>query len=116
MPEDLGADLEVSKRVPILKETLRIKSVLSNDFSEVFDDLLAKFPLRRIGLAPSINSVDANFADGHVKVFLEAFRGENFVDFVRKLFPFDVFSFLGRLEHAFKHFKFSGRDGAFGHV
>ena len=116
LSEDLWAHLEVSQRVPILKEALCIKSVLSNNFSEVLNDLLAQFSLISFGLAPTVDSVDADLANGHVKVFLEAFRGEDFVDFVGELFPFDVFSFLGRLEHAFKHFKFASRDRAFGHI
>ena len=41
LSEDLGAHLEVTKRIPILEEALRIKSVLPNNFSEVLNNLLA---------------------------------------------------------------------------
>ena len=116
MSEDLGAHLEVTKRIPILEEALRIKSVLPNNFSEVLNDLLAQFSLCRICLASSINGVGANLADGDVKVLLEALSGENFVDSVGELLPFDVFSLFGRLEYTLEHFKFAGRDRAFGHI
>ena len=116
MSEDLGAHLEVTKRIPILEEALRIKSVLPNNFSEVLNNLLAKFPLCGIGLASSINSVDANLAYGDVKVLLEALSGENFINSVGEILPFDVLSLLRRLEYALEHFKFAGRDRAFGHI
>ena len=116
MSEDLGAHFEVTKCIPILEEALRIKSVLSNNFSEVLNNLLAQFSLRSICLASSINGVGANLAYGYVKVFLEALSGEHFVDSVREILPFDVFSLLRRLEHTLEHFKFTGRDRAFGHI
>lgn len=106
----------MTKRVPILEEALRIKSVLSNNFSEVLNNLLAQLSLRSICLASSINGVGANLAYGYVKVFLEALSGEHFVDFVREILPFDVFSLLRRLEYTLEHFKFAGRDRAFGHI
>ena len=45
LSEDLGADLEVPQRVPILEEALGIESIFADHFAEVLNDLLAELSL-----------------------------------------------------------------------
>ena len=116
LSEDLGADLEVTESVSILEEALSVKSILSDHFTEVLDDLLAELSLSRISLTSSIDSLCANITDGHIKVLLEALLGEDFVDSVREISPLDVLTFLGGLEDTLEHLKLLLGDGAFGHV
>ena len=116
LSEDLGADLEVTESVSILEEALSVKSILSDHFTEVLDDLLAELSLSRISLTSSIDSLCANITDGHIKVLLEALLGEDFVNSVREISPLDVLTFLGGLEDTLEHLKLLLGDGAFGHV
>ena len=45
LSEDLRGDLEVAEGVSILEEALCIKSIFSNYFCELFNNLSAKFSL-----------------------------------------------------------------------
>jgi hypothetical protein len=115
LSEDLGADLKVPKRVPILEEALRVKSIFSDNFTEVFDDLLAEVSLSLVGLSPSVNSLCAHLTYLNVEVLLETLLGEDLVDSVGEFPPLDVLTFLWCLEHGLKHVELALRNGALGH-
>ena len=115
MSEDLGADLKVTECVSILEETLCIKSVLSDNFTEVLNNLLAKISLALIGLTSTIDGLGAYFTDSNIKVLLKTLLGEDFIDFIRELSPHNVLTFLWCLEYSLEHIKLTLRNGALGH-
>ena len=116
LSEDLRADLKVAKCVSVLEEALCVQSILSDNFTEVLNDLLAQFSLFCFCLAPSVDCLCADITDGNIEVLFEAFLGEYFVDTVGEISPLDVLALLRCLEHTLKHFKFACRDRAFGHI
>ena len=97
----------MAKCVSVLEEALGIKSVLSYHFTEVLNDLLAQFPLGRIRLTSSIDCIGADITYGHIEVLFKALLGEDFVNTIGKLSPFNMVSLFRCLEHSFEHFKFA---------
>ena len=97
----------MAKCVSVLEEALGIKSVLSYHLTEVFNNLLAQFPLGTICLASSIDCVRADITYSHIKVLFEALLCKDFVHTIGKFSPFNMVSLFRCLEHSFEHFKFA---------
>ncbi len=116
LAEDLRGDLEGAQSVSILEEALGVKAVLTDDLSEVLNDLLTKSALLGISLASSVDSIDASITDSDIRVPLEALSGEDLVNLVRELSPLNVLTLLWRLEMSAKELELTVRDGHLCHI
>ena len=65
-----------------MEEAFGIKSVLSNDFTELSNDLLADSSMLSGGLTSAIGGGGASFANSSVEVLLKTLLGEDFVNSV----------------------------------
>ena len=72
----------MTESVSILEEALCIKSVLSDDFTEVLNYCLAKVSLSRVSLASSIDGLNAHVTNGNINVLLETLLSEHLIHFV----------------------------------
>jgi hypothetical protein len=98
LAEDLGGNLEVSVVVKVLEEALGIKSVLADNFLELFDDLLHDSTLSLSWLSAAVVDQSASVIEFDVHGLFELLFGENIVDGVRKRFPEHVLTLLWRFE------------------
>ena len=71
LSENLWSHLKGAKCVSVLEEAFCIKSVLSDDFTELSNDLLADSSMLSGGLASAIGSGGASFANSRVEVLLK---------------------------------------------
>ena len=98
LSENLRSHLEGAKGISVLEETLGIESVLPDDFTEGFDDLVAECFVLFSGLTSAIGGGGASIANSGVEVLFETLLGEDFVNSVREYSPVDMGTFLGGLE------------------
>ena len=71
LSENLWSHLKGAKGVSVLEEAFGIKSVLSNDFTELSNDLLADSGMLSGGLTSAIGGGGASFANSRVEVLLK---------------------------------------------
>ena len=71
LSENLRSHLKGAKGVSVLEEAFGIKSVLSNDFTEVSNDLLADSSMLSGGLTSAIGGGGASFTNSRVEVLFE---------------------------------------------
>ena len=81
-----------------MEEAFGIKSVLSNDFTELSNDLLADSSMLSGGLTSAIGGGGASFANSRVEVLLETLRSEDLVNSVGEVSPVDMGAFLVSFE------------------
>ena len=71
LSENLWSHFKGAKCVSVLEEAFCIKSVLSDDFTEVSNDLLADSSMLSGGLTSAIGVCGASFANSRVEVLLK---------------------------------------------
>ena len=71
LSENLWSHLKGAKGVSVLEEAFGIKSILSNDFTELSNDLLADSSMLSGGLTSAIGGGGASFTNSRVEVLLE---------------------------------------------
>lgn len=98
LTEDLGGDLEASVVVKVLEETLGIKSVLANNFLEVFNNLLNCGALGICGLSTAVVGHGVGVIEANVNGLFELLLGKDVINRVRESFPAHVLTFFWRLE------------------
>ena len=81
--------------IEILEEALCIKSVLSDEFGEIFSDAFHICQLNFCSCRSSIDNVCATKSNFGVNRLLKTFLSENFIDMITELSPFNVSTFFG---------------------
>jgi len=80
--------------IEVLEEALCIESVLSDKFSEFFDDTLHISALSRISIRSTISDICACSSNLSVNGFLKTLCGKDCINVIRELSPLNVVALL----------------------
>ena len=106
----------MSVTIKVLEKALCVKSVLSNEFLEIFNNSLNISPLFFGSCWSAVDYIRACNAYRCVQIFLKSLLCKNFINIITELSPLDVSSFFWCFISLTELFKFLLWDAEFAHI
>lgn len=98
LSENLGCYFKMSVQVKILEETLSIKSVFTDYFLKISNNLLNSSTLILSWFSTAIICKSPGIIEAKINIFFKLFLCEDLINTVRENLPTNVFSSFWRLE------------------
>ncbi len=116
LSEDLWRNLEMSVLIEVLEETLGIESILSHELSELSNDSLHILSLLWSSFSSLVCDLSSCNTNISIVILFKSLLGEDLINVVAELSPFDVFTSLWCSVNFAKLLEFLMGDWNFGHA